>query len=117
MAGNGHPEPPVPREFQQFSWRRRLASPWHLKGLERDWAEAGRQGVAGPDLEQVYVASRERLQAREAGHQTKAAATKAKVEIKPVIAKDSVVAPPTAPADPPVQETLAGRAGSPVPAA
>jgi len=54
------------REFQEFFWRRRLSSPWNLRGLERDWAEAGRKGMATPAMEQVYTEARAGLEAKEA---------------------------------------------------
>jgi len=49
------------REFQQFFWSRRLSSPWNLRNLEKDWAEATRKGVVTPALEKVYQESKARL--------------------------------------------------------
>merc|ERR1712130_1009504 len=49
------------KEFQQFFWRRRLSSPWNLRSLEKDWAEATKKGVVTPALEKVYQESKEKL--------------------------------------------------------
>jgi len=53
------------KEFQQFFWSRRLSSPWNLRNLEKDWAEATRKGVATPALEKVYLESKEKLVLKE----------------------------------------------------
>jgi len=53
------------KEFQQFFWSRRLSSPWNLRNLEKDWAEATRKGVATPALEKVYQESKEKLVLKE----------------------------------------------------
>merc|ERR1712130_643892 len=53
------------KEFQQFFWSRRLSSPWNLRNLEKDWAEANRKGVATPTLEKVYKESKEKLVLKE----------------------------------------------------
>jgi len=71
------------REFQEFFWRRRLASPWNLQGLERDWAEAARKGMATPAMELVYREARARLEAKEAeGRQTEVKETPKEVVVK-----------------------------------
>jgi len=53
------------KEFQQFFWKRRLSSPWNLRGLERDWKEAMRKKVVTPELEQVYLEKREEMVEKE----------------------------------------------------
>jgi len=53
------------KEFQQFFWKRRLSSPWNLRNLEKDWAEATRKGIVTPSLEKVYMESKEKLQLKE----------------------------------------------------
>jgi len=53
------------KEFQQFFWSRRLSSPWNLRNLEKDWAEATRKGVVTPALEKVYQESKEKLVLKE----------------------------------------------------
>lgn len=49
------------KEFQEFFWARRLSSPWNIRSLERDWAEAQRKGAASPTLEQLYQTKRKEL--------------------------------------------------------
>lgn len=53
------------KQFQQFFWTRRLSSPWNMRSLERDWAEALRKGVVGPELEKVYEEARGRMVEKE----------------------------------------------------
>merc|ERR1740129_668574 len=53
------------KEFQQFFWKRRLSSPWNLRGLERDWKEAMRKRVVTPELEVVYLEKREEMMEKE----------------------------------------------------
>jgi len=53
------------KEFQQFFWTRRLKSPWNLRNLERDWAEAMKKGVVNSELELVYNESKARLEEKE----------------------------------------------------
>jgi len=50
------------KQFQQFFWKRRLKSPWNIKGLERDWAEAQRKGAGNSELEVIYNESKKRLE-------------------------------------------------------
>lgn len=53
------------KEFQQFFWKRRLSSPWNLRGLERDWKEATRKRVVTPELEAIYAEKREEMMEKE----------------------------------------------------
>jgi len=53
------------KEFQQFFWTRRLKSPWNLRNLEKDWAEAKKKGVVNKELELVYTESKARLEEKE----------------------------------------------------
>eukprot|EP00092_Neocalanus_flemingeri_P035370 GFUD01038483.1.p1 GENE.GFUD01038483.1~~GFUD01038483.1.p1 ORF type:complete len:414 (+),score=155.40 GFUD01038483.1:69-1310(+) len=53
------------KKFQQFFWTRRLNSPWNMRSLERDWAEAKKKGVINSELEVVYNESRARLEFKE----------------------------------------------------
>jgi len=53
------------KEFQQFFWTRRLKSPWNLRGLEKDWAEAQRKGICNDELEKVYIESKTRMELKE----------------------------------------------------
>jgi len=53
------------KEFQQFFWKRRLSSPWNLRGLERDWKEATRKRVVTPELEAIYIEKREEMVEKE----------------------------------------------------
>merc|ERR1711890_156292 len=53
------------KEFQQFFWKRRLSSPWNLRGLERDWKEVTRKKAVTPELEAVYWEKREEMLEKE----------------------------------------------------
>lgn len=50
------------KKFQQFFWTRRLKSPWNMRSLERDWAEAKKKGAVISELEMVYNESKARLE-------------------------------------------------------
>lgn len=50
------------KKFQQFFWTRRLKSPWNLRSLGRDWAEAKKKGAVNSELEMVYNESKARLE-------------------------------------------------------
>merc|ERR1711909_129036 len=54
------------KQFQQFFWTRRLRSPRDMFFLEKDWEEAKKKGVVNPQLEQVYMESKAKLEIREA---------------------------------------------------
>jgi len=53
------------KQFQQFFWTRRLRSPRNMFFLEKDWEEAKKKGVVNPQLEQVYMESKAKLEIRE----------------------------------------------------